>query len=232
MRKTARPVVWEGAGAQSPALDPIQGFRPTRCIFKGAIIDVTGIISISTRSGCLHHGFNPECREIWIDESAGSSARNILKGVLGTRTTKVVEKKPGSRQYRNLMVPAVRDRIAQTAVARLLTRDWEQAFLGASFAYRPGRGVDLAIEQIVAYRDQGFTWLLDADITGCFDNIPIHALENRLAGTGALLPLLRLWIRCFIWDGHRLEAMKRGIVFIPSARPRPYEPSVMWRAPS
>jgi len=23
MRKTARPVVWEGAGAQSPALDPI-----------------------------------------------------------------------------------------------------------------------------------------------------------------------------------------------------------------
>jgi hypothetical protein len=25
MRKTARPVVWEGAGAQSPALHPIQG---------------------------------------------------------------------------------------------------------------------------------------------------------------------------------------------------------------
>ena len=25
MRKTARPVVWEGAGAHSPALDPILG---------------------------------------------------------------------------------------------------------------------------------------------------------------------------------------------------------------
>jgi hypothetical protein len=27
MRKTARPVVWEGAGAQSPAPDPIAGLR-------------------------------------------------------------------------------------------------------------------------------------------------------------------------------------------------------------
>ena len=26
MRKTARTVVWEGAGAQSPALDPIRAF--------------------------------------------------------------------------------------------------------------------------------------------------------------------------------------------------------------
>src|SRR5882724_1699864 len=33
MRKTARPVVWEGDGAQSPSLDPIQGTRPT--IFCG-----------------------------------------------------------------------------------------------------------------------------------------------------------------------------------------------------
>src|SRR6476660_5845282 len=29
MRKTACPVVWEGAGAQSPALDPIRIGRPT-----------------------------------------------------------------------------------------------------------------------------------------------------------------------------------------------------------
>jgi len=29
MRKTACPVVWEGGGAQSPSLDPIQGTRPT-----------------------------------------------------------------------------------------------------------------------------------------------------------------------------------------------------------
>ena len=29
MRKTARPVVWEGDGAESPSLDPIVDARPT-----------------------------------------------------------------------------------------------------------------------------------------------------------------------------------------------------------
>ena len=32
MRKTARPVVWEGGGAQSPSLDPIVDARPTRLL--------------------------------------------------------------------------------------------------------------------------------------------------------------------------------------------------------
>jgi len=34
MRKTACPVVWEGGGAQSPSLDPIQGTRPTDSVRK------------------------------------------------------------------------------------------------------------------------------------------------------------------------------------------------------
>ena len=34
MRKTARPVVWEGGGAKSPSLDLIQGARPTSAALK------------------------------------------------------------------------------------------------------------------------------------------------------------------------------------------------------
>ena len=33
MRKTARPVVWEGDGAQSPSLDPIQKAWPHKTYF-------------------------------------------------------------------------------------------------------------------------------------------------------------------------------------------------------
>src|SRR5712692_7747172 len=48
MRKTARPVVWEGAGAQSPAPDPIGAKhmrrrrmrpKPSRCPFPSLIMD-------------------------------------------------------------------------------------------------------------------------------------------------------------------------------------------------
>ncbi len=48
----------------------------------------------------------------------------------------VAEKRPGSPQRRTFLVPAVRDRILQTAAARLLSKSFEPDFLDASFAYR------------------------------------------------------------------------------------------------
>ena len=68
----------------------------------------------------------------------------------------VVEKKPGSPETRRLLVPAVADRILQTAVARHLSRSFEEEFLECSFAYRPGRSVDRAIARIRKCHDLGF----------------------------------------------------------------------------
>ena len=62
----------------------------------------------------------------------------------------VVEKHPGSHQTRTLLVPAVRDRVLQTAVARHLSRSFEEEFLECSYGYRPGRSVDRAIARIAA----------------------------------------------------------------------------------
>ena len=51
----------------------------------------------------------------------------------------VVQKKPDSPKMRTLLVPAVGDRVLQTAVARRLSRSFEEEFLDASFGYRHGR---------------------------------------------------------------------------------------------
>ena len=67
----------------------------------------------------------------------------------------VVEKKPGVGGKRDLLIPAVRDRIVQTAVARRLSKSFEDEFLEASYAYRPGRSVDRAIARVVQWRDRG-----------------------------------------------------------------------------
>jgi hypothetical protein len=96
----------------------------------------------------------------------------------------VVEKKAGSGKVRTLMVPAVRDRILQTAVARLLSRSWEEEFLDASYAYRPERGVDRAVARILQLRDRGWTCVLDADITW-----RMRGLRRRLRRTGSLFRL-------------------------------------------
>jgi len=125
-----------------------------------------------------------------------------------------IEKKPGSGQYRTLLIPCVRDRVVQTAVARLLNREWEDSFLESSYAYRHGRGVNLAIQEIIRYRDAGYGWVLDADISAYFDSISHTALERKLSGSGigaGLQRLIREWVKSPVWNGHELQPMKRGI---------------------
>jgi len=67
----------------------------------------------------------------------------------------VVEKHPGSGQTRTLLVPAVRDRVVQTAVARHVSRSFEEESLECSYAYRPGRSVDRSIARIRNFRPRG-----------------------------------------------------------------------------
>jgi retron-type reverse transcriptase len=81
----------------------------------------------------------------------------------------VVEKRPWSREGRTLLVPAVRDRIIQTAVARHLSRSFEEEFLECSYGYRPGRSVDRAIARIRKCRELGYIFVADADIQSFLD---------------------------------------------------------------
>lgn len=126
----------------------------------------------------------------------------------------LLEKKPGGKATRTLLVPPVRDRVLQTAVARQLSLSYEEEFLDASFAYRPGRGVDRAIARLRQLRDLGFDCVLDADIQSFFDNVPWPILESRLQQQGEEphhLSLISAWIRAPFWDGARLRQRSRGI---------------------
>ena len=127
----------------------------------------------------------------------------------------VVEKKPGSAARRNLAVPAVRDRVLQTAVARALSRSFEEEFLEACFAYRANRGVDRAVARILQLRDRGWAFVVDADIASYFDSVSHSHLLNMLKAQAeidaSVWELLRLWIKTEIWDGHEVKECRRGI---------------------
>jgi len=126
----------------------------------------------------------------------------------------MVEKRPGSAKLRRLLVPAVRDRVLQTAVASRLSASFEEEFLESSFAYRPGRSVDRAIARVTQLRDRGFFYVVDADITNFFDSVDQSLLLSLLATQNhdaALLPMLESWIRAEYWDGARLRKLTRGI---------------------
>lgn len=123
----------------------------------------------------------------------------------------VVEKAPGSKETRTLGVPAVADRVLQTAAAAALEPVLEPEFEECSFAYRRGRSVRMAVERVHALFLEGYRWILDADIDSFFDSV-----ETDVA-MGAVIPLVRderlvrLWLDYAVWDGTRLRRPGRGL---------------------
>ena len=82
---------------------------------------------------------------------------------------------------RPLSVPTVRDRVAQVGVISVVGSIFEKEFENCSFAYRKGRSVKQALQQIEYLHDAGYTWVLDADITSYFDNVDHGLLMARVS---------------------------------------------------
>jgi group II intron reverse transcriptase/maturase len=121
--------------------------------------------------------------------------------------------KPSSG-VRHLSVPTVRDRVLQTAVYLVTREVFEAELEDCSYAFRQGRSVRTAVYRINELREQGFRWVVDADIDGFFENIPHEPLLARLRRLSLDPYVLRLfehWIRTEVYDGRRVYRMSRGI---------------------
>ncbi|MGB6441817.1 MAG: reverse transcriptase domain-containing protein [Thermoplasmata archaeon] len=108
---------------------------------------------------------------------------------------------------RGLGIPTVRDRVVQTAAKMLLEPIFEADFEPCSYGFRPGRSPHDAVAQVVSYLNFGCERVIDADITGCFDNIPKSALMKAVARRvvdGAMLKMIRQWLDCGVLEGANL----------------------------
>jgi group II intron reverse transcriptase/maturase len=124
-----------------------------------------------------------------------------------------LEKKSGGRRV--LLVPAVVDRVVQSAVAGWLGTRWNPGFDQNSYAYRPGRGVHDALRALADLRDRGFRWVLDADISGFFDSIDhgrlLALVASRLGSRSPMLGWIRDWLDAAVWDGRDLARLAHGV---------------------
>ncbi len=90
-----------------------------------------------------------------------------------------------SGDKRPLGIPTVKDRVMQMLVKLALEPEWEARFEARSYGFRPGRRCMDAIWQIWnsfrAFKTvRPSEWVLDADISGCFDNINHDTLLKRV----------------------------------------------------
>lgn len=109
----------------------------------------------------------------------------------------------GNGQLRPLGIPAVRDRLAQEVLRRLLSPVFEPKFHDASFGFRPKRNCHMAIEQVLAEHGKGFKTVLDADISGFFDNLPHAVIMAAVAAEvadGNILNLIEKFLRAGVME--------------------------------
>lgn len=106
-----------------------------------------------------------------------------------------MEKADGRK--RPLGIFTVEDRIAQRAAFDLLEPLWEPSFLECSYGFRPARNVEMAVKQVLDYRQAGDGWIADADIADCFGSldheIMMNAVSQRIRDK-RLLNLIRMWL--------------------------------------
>src|SRR5262249_23006466 len=88
--------------------------------------------------------------------------------------------KPDGKQ-RPFGIPAVRDRVVQTAALVVLESIFEADLQPEQYAYRPGRSALDAVQRVQALMIEGHTEVVDADLSGYFDGIPHAELMQSVA---------------------------------------------------
>src|SRR5436190_15977366 len=88
--------------------------------------------------------------------------------------------KPGSSKQRRLGIATVRDRVVQAALKLVLEPIWEADFRPCSYGFRPGRRAQDAIADVHHLASHSYEWVLDGDITACFDELSHSALLERV----------------------------------------------------
>ena len=93
--------------------------------------------------------------------------------------------KPGKSEKRPLGIPTIRDRIVQECMRIVLEPILEAQFFYHSYGFRPMRDTAMALQRINYLTFQtGYHWIVEGDISKCFDCIDHSILLKRLYHMG------------------------------------------------
>jgi RNA-directed DNA polymerase len=98
---------------------------------------------------------------------------------------------------RPLGIPTIRDRVVQTAAKLIVEPILEADLEPNAYGYRPKRSAQDAVKKVHESLQQGYTDVVDADLSKYFDTIPHAELMQSVARRivdGRMLHLIKMWL--------------------------------------
>ena len=107
----------------------------------------------------------------------------------------------GDGKQRPLGIPTIADRVVQMAAVLVLEAIFEADLPPEQYAYRAGRSAHDALGAVTDLIDQGYTEVVDADLSGYFDTIPHAELMKSVARRVSdrhMLHLIKMWLEAAV----------------------------------
>lgn len=118
--------------------------------------------------------------------------------------------KPGSHEKLPLGISTIKDRCLQALFKLALEPEWEAKFEPNSYGFRPGRNCHDAISAVRSSVIKKSKFLIEADISKCFDKINYNALLDKIGMKGKYRLQLRYWLTSGILDGSVFHTPEMG----------------------
>ena len=157
--------------------------------------DTPGVDSKTMRKDYLQRSHSWVIRDI----------QNAFKHFEPQKIRRVYIDKPGKAEKRPLGIPTIRDRIVQECMRIVLEPIFEAQFFAHSYGFRPMRDAAMALERAkLLVHHTGYHWIVEGDISKCFDRIDHAILLKRLYHMGVrdrrVLQIIKAMLKAGVMD--------------------------------